>query len=45
MVLPSMEEDVKRHFPADRYGLASGVDPRVQQCLAWSGVALRELGL
>jgi hypothetical protein len=33
-----MEEDVKRHSPEDRYGVASGVDPRVRQCFALSGV-------
>jgi len=25
LVLPSMEEEVKRHFFLDRYGLASGL--------------------
>ena len=41
----SMEEDVKRHFSRDRHALASGVDPRIWQCLTFGGFPLRQFRL
>jgi hypothetical protein len=40
-----MEEEVKRHFFLDRYGLASGVDPRIGQCLTFGRFPLRQFRL
>ncbi len=43
--MPSIEEDIKRYFSADRHSLVSGVDPHFCDDLAFVCFPLRQFRL